>query len=636
MQLAGNLWVEGAYYLDVDELGQLRIVGPNNHLHFGSVGLYSSQFKIDLVYTQVDRLVVSGRLLASEFFLHDPALGHIRKVRELVKQPGKPPRPFEDIVKQHSTEVAPNYIGLRNTKNGQEVTYKRLYQSHWYGVVIQLTPDVKVVRHDRRRGFKLTSSQPEINFVITADTDNLPKNKLGVVTQVDPPIDTKFFGPQKHQIDFLLDRTALEINHLVKNNKTSGYDYGTVFPRDWMESADLGAGDLTPEAVRYMYEKAFEFIDTHGVGWHENIVGEYEFEKRRESSELSESLDNLVDRSSRIGSALQQLIGQVEHMYVIRNMIDIEPRYILGMQQIDAKDLGAQQIERLRRVASYIMMQAEINDLITFKKIPPLLRRHKGEEYYRAGDWRDSSSAYKLVHPVIAPYDVNVVFYPQALRLLVKHHQLLQVDKSMADKLLKKWERVKDWYRFENSDGTAAMSLALYDIKKNGDQLQYRKLTVNHTDEAYDFFYGQPSESEAVSFSKRLLSPDYFYTPSGPVVVGNLEPGYDTRNYHGRVIWSKQTAIAAVGLQRALKGSKGWSEQSKSIVQKALLSICQTSIDAFIKLGEAPELHYDLDGQPHLYSDQPDAEGPMNRVQLWSAVGARRIIKTYLEVCDGF
>ena len=40
MQLKPGLWIEGAYYVDFDNLGQLRIVGPNNHLHFGSVGVY--------------------------------------------------------------------------------------------------------------------------------------------------------------------------------------------------------------------------------------------------------------------------------------------------------------------------------------------------------------------------------------------------------------------------------------------------------------------------------------------------------------------------------------------------------------------------------------------------------------------
>lgn len=618
--------------MDIDELGQLRIVGPNNHLHFGSVGLYSSQFSIDLVYSQDNCLVVSGRFMAPELLLHDPALGHIRKIRELVKRSGKPPRKFEEIIKNHQTEVAPNYIGLEETKAGVEITYKRLFQNHWYGVRIQFTPDVKVDRHERRRGFKLSTTKPEINFVITADTDELPKNDLTLVTNVTPPINTVPFGNQKHQIDFLLDRTALEINHLVKNNKTSGYDYGTVFPRDWMESADIGADDLTPEAISYMYDKAFEFINTHGVGWHENIVGEYEFEKHQESSELSESLDNLVDRSSRIGSALQHLIGQVEQMYIIRNMIDIEPRYILSLKNLNPDTLDPDQIQRLRRVAAYILLQADINELITFKKIPPLLRRHKGDEYYRAGNWRDSGHAFKLVHPVIAPFDVNAVFYPQALRLIHKYHEILHVDKDKVQTLRKKWDKVKDYYKFTNTDGIEAYALALYDIHNTDGKLSYRKLAVNHTDEAYDLFYGQPSETDAVSFAKRLLSPEYFYTASGPTLVGNHEEGYSTRNYHGRVIWTKQTALIVGGMQRMLDTDNNWSVASRQVITKALVATAEASIAAFVKLGEAPELHYDLDGVPHSYNDQPKAEGPMNRVQLWSAIGARGIIRSYLQV----
>ena len=48
-------------------------------------------------------------------------------------------------------------------------------------------------------------------------------------------------------------------------------------------------------------------------------------------------------------------------------------------------------------------------------------------------------------------------------------------------------------------------------------------------------------------------------------------------------------------------------------------------------MGAIPELHYDDNGTPRLYTDQTATEGTMNLVQLWSAMGARCIIRAYLK-----
>lgn len=633
MQLQKDLWIEGAYYLDIDHLGQLRIVGPNNHLHFGTVGLDRDKFAIDEVYSQRGELVVKGRLTTNEIFIHDPVVAHIMKVRYFIDKPGPKPS-FEEVVKHNPADLAPNYIGLRFTEQGYQVDYKRLYHKHWYGVKLTFAPGVNVNRSERKRGFNIKSEvSSEIPFVIITEADQKPQSDLEQVVS-GKGIDTKSFGKDSHQIDQLLDRTAIEITHLVRSHKTSGFEYGTVFPRDWMESADLGHNDLTAEAVRYMYHKAFEYVSPQGIGWHENVVGEFEFEKHQEVTDLNASVDALIDQSSRIGAALKDLISQVEELYVIRNMVDIEPRYIIGLEDLKAGQFSDTDIERIRRVARYILVQADANTLITFKKIPPILRRHKHDEYSFSGNWRDSKHGFLMVHPVIAPYDVNVVFYPQALRVIQAHAKLLQVDKTKVEALVKKWSKVKDWYRFTNHDGIPGFALALYDVKPAGEGINFKKLEVNHIDEAYDHFYGQPTEEDIINFCRRLRSPNYFYTESGPILVGARDKGYDTTHYHGKVIWTKQTAYVVAGLYKQLKSpsAKRWKASTRKLVTLAIAETALASIKAFLKLGAVPELHYDLRGKPHFYNDQEGAEGPMNMVQLWSAIGARRIIKTYLEV----
>jgi hypothetical protein len=632
LQLQTDLWIEGAYYVDFDKFGQLRIVGPNNHLHFGSVGIYKNQIAIDSVYSEDQELVIKGRLLASKLFFHDPAIGAIPHVRHFTDRPGHQGMPFDEIIRRDPADLAPNFIESEVERSGYEIIYKRLYQRHWYGVRLELAPGVSIDRHERRRGYMLTTNDADIGFTLTTDTDQRPGRPLERVVRA-KPYGTNVFGRLKPQVDRLMDRTAIEITHLVNANKTSGFDYGTVFPRDWMEAADLGQYGLEPEAIRYMYHRAFEFVNPQGVGWHENIVGEFEFEKKQEMTQLSTSLDDLVERSSRIRSALQELIGQVEEMYVIRSMIDIEPRYVLGLGVLSIEDLGGVDIERLRKVARFILLQAEHNELITFKKMPILLRRHKHDEYYLSGNWRDSEAAFKRIHPVVAPYDVNVVFYPRALELIRRHAQMLQVDPERADKLVHKWAQVREWYRFTNPDGLPAYGLALYDIRPGPRGLRHKLMAVNHTDEAYELFYGTPTEAEVASFARRLLSPKYFYTKSGPLVVG-VGQGYNTTQYHGEVIWTKQTAYIVAGLSRQLTRGEheDWKMSTLKLIRRAALKTAIVSIRAFVKLGEIPELHYDRDGQPRPYDDQPNAEGPMNKVQLWSAVGARRIIKEYIRI----
>lgn len=626
------MWIEGSYYVDFDTLGQLRIVGPNNHLHFGSVGLTQDQIKIISTYSEHGQFVIEGQLMTDQIFLHDPAIGHIRRVRDLTEIPNKETPSFAQVYRRYPTDLAPNYIGVELTSDGYEISYKRLYQEHWYGTKLLLAPDVTVRRHDRKRGYQLTTKMPAISFKLSTICDQLPDSRLSNVLAGEP-LDTSPFAERQSDIDHLLDRTNFEITHLVKNNKTSGFDYGTVFPRDWMESADLGAGDITPNGLAYMYHKAYEYINPQGLGWHENVVGELEYEKEQEIRGLNHSLDDLVDQSNRVGHSLRELVNQITEMYIIRNMVDIEPRYLFALSTLRQKDMTSRDLEQAKKVARFILLQADHNRLITFKKIPKLLRRHKYDEYYGAGNWRDSETAFKNIHQVIAPYDVNVVFYPRALQLIAEHAKNLGADVGHVKELQAKWQQVRDWYRFENRDGKSAYALGLYEIGDDPDKTHPKQLKVNHLDEAYDLFYNQPSRADVISFAKRILDPKYFYTKSGPTIVGAGD-GYNTSQYHGRVIWTKQTAFAVAGLERQLERAKSsrWSMADRTVIAKAALKTAEASIEAWLRLGSIPELHYDRGGVPHFYNDQPATEGPMNFVQLWSAVGARRIIRSFLEV----
>ncbi len=613
MKLGDNYWLESAYYIDIDHHGQLRIAGPNNHLYFGSVNVVPADFAVDLVTSnRQNELEIHAHFKKSKLFWHDPAMGPMLRVRSFIEPPAKTKPSFAKAIKQSPSSLLPQFVGGSLTKKGFELNYRRFFDENWYGTKLIFDPDVKVVRQPSRQGYNLESGG-KIKFTLI--TENSTSSKPAI-TKIFPAgkSETKLMGILKYETEFL-----------VRYNRTSGFDFGTVFPRDWMEAADLGGGDLLPAAVRYMYSQALKLVSPAGVGWHENIAGELEAETNSNQSELPASLEALLEKENRLGRLMQQMMHKLQESYVIRNMIDIEPHYILGLQQFSPSDLPRSDQDRLRRSARYLVAQAESNQLITFKKIPELFRRHRTEEYYQAGNWRDSERAYKMIHPVIAPYDVNVVFYPEALKLLLKHARWFGLSRSKLRGLVEKWQGNKDLYRFENPDGKSAMALALFDVIELKGKLRYRRLEVNHIDEAYELFYGSSVETDLVSFCDRLLDKNYFFTPAGPTLVG-ADDGYTTLDYHGRVSWTKQTAFVTAGLVKQLR-SRRFSPKTNALIEKALEATCKAGISALEKLG-ATELHF-YNGKPQYYDDQPRAEGPMNKVQLWSAVGARQIEHDY-------
>jgi hypothetical protein len=634
MQLTGDLWIEGAYYVDFDHQGQLRIVGPNNHLHFSPVGLYKDKdLTVNQVYCHEGNVRVEGEFNQRELFFHDPAMGHIRKVRDAIEHKGTHNSTFAEVSARKPLELAPNYIGVEQTATGQAIVYKRLYGRHWYGVIMHFPDGVELVRDQSHYGFKIKAPEgvAKIKFVLEPGSDHIPAVGPKTVLRSGQP-DFNALGENSKMADWLWQRAGVEINHMVQYRKTSGIYFGTVFPRDWMESADLGALDLVPTARRFMYHESLSHVDRRGVGWHEDIVGEYRYEERRQLAKIAASLEEVTENGQRAQGRLKALATRAKAGYINRFMVDIEPRYMLGLDVILSRPTKEHDLSRIQRVAKYVIHEADRKDLITFKRIPDLFRRHRHDEYFSNGNWRDSNEAFKKVHPILAPYDVNVVFYPQALRAILKYAETLQVDGTKVKQLIDKWDRTRDWYKFINPDGTPGFAMALYDVRYQDKGLVYKKLTVNHTDEAYGFFYGQPPEDEVVAFCQRLLDPKYFYTPSGPTIVGAGD-GYNTTQYHGQVIWTKQTALVVGGLHRQLNlHEKTWKPGTAKLVQEALLRTAADSMQAWLKLNSIPELHYDHLGEPHHYSDQPQVEARPNRVQLWSAIGARRIMRAYVDI----
>jgi hypothetical protein len=629
MRLEEGLWLEGAYYIDHNPEGELRLVGPRNHLYYGSTGLAGGQLRVLDVSPRGHEIEVRLELKPGQSFIPDPAMGHIRRVRQYTQKINQADLTFAQAEQAHPGELHPNQVSTEIKDDRLTVTYLRRYGRDYYGTRLQW-PHARLTRDDDRHGFYLSDTEPT-SLTITTITSAPAPAYHGPLLQ-----------PSNYQLDRLdpywrgyaqglLDRTTAEIDHLVRHGKTSGYDYGTVFPRDWMESADLLGADLAPAGLRHMYAESLRHVNDSGTGWHEDVVGEFKYERDEEIDHLSHNLGEFITPDHPLNQSFRRLFDQLDELLIRRHMIDIEPRYLLGLRTIPPGTFNAATLDRLRRIARFVIQRAQSEDLITFNKVALPFRRQRGNEYYLQGNWRDSDLAFKQIDPLIAPFDVNVVFYPQALRAIREYHELLQIDAARADQAIAKWNRVRDWYRFTNPDGRPAFALALYGLSHQDGRLRYHQMRVNHLDEASDQFYGEPSEAEAKSFAERLLSPQYFFTPSGPILVGH-DQGYDHSYYHGEVIWAKQAAYAIAGVERSLQRGRReqWSPDTLAILRAALIATSEACLQAFRTLGAIPEVHYDDHGTPRLYNDQPKPEGVMNKIQLWSAAGARRILQSYL------
>lgn len=583
------------YYFDLDLLNQFRLTGPENHLLLGM------SFPADVVVKIVeyelieDQLEIKLELNTDRLEMPLPLVTDIRTLRsftEVVK-----PRPsYAQLSEQGREELLPKSI-RHLTKSKQTIlefsnTFKDESGSiKQYGAQLIFPNTCSTTVKNRRM---LIECARPLRFTIRALTNIKVSNSLGKRIFLNDHIAASekiSLATQK-----LADVSQLHTEHLIRSNKTSSFEYGTIFPRDWIESADLGQGDLTPETIDYMYEKSLGYVSEEGEGWHEEVVGEYRTKFTNESE--------LIDRK----------------------MIDIEPRYILGLRRVSKRFLTKEENQiKLKAVAKYVLRQAQENELLSFKRIAG-----SEDEYYVVGNWRDSVYGFPNHKPPLSPYDVNCVFYPLALEVILDYADFFDIDNTRELKaLIARWHQQKDKFRLYHGSEIIGYSLALHGKK-------HKPLPIAQLDESYDLFYGEPSLEEIVSFAKKLLDENYFYTPAGPLLVAADEEDFTTEQYHGKVIWPKQAAYAVAGLGRQFRRGlkESWPWPVMEIIRDALLRTAEACFHGWEELNAVPELYY-YDAQEkraRFYTDQPQYEGQMSMIQLWSSVGCRRIIREYRDI----
>ncbi|MDQ3238978.1 MAG: hypothetical protein M3P33_00500 [bacterium] len=573
-----KFWFAGGYYIDLDEYGQLRIAGPGNHLFCGFT--LPKPFNISKIRQTKNRLKLQIKFSATELILHQPIMGDIRSVRSVTETANTPRPTFAQMQNLYPGQFMPTETVSKETST-PKIIFIRKFSEYKYGFELSTTKSAKIIKSDNLYHI-VSSSEVVINISCFFD---FPSEKIQFRHLMLNGLIKNSFTLMPSEIQNLVERSEEELGHLLSYAKTSSYEYGTVFPRDWMESAELGIGDLSKSTIEEMYAQALKNVTSDGLGWHEDVIGEL-------AEKFKQKGEDIIDR----------------------RMVDIEPRYMLGLSRLSPQFLKKNNnISKLRSAARYVVGQAQSCNLINFKD--PLV-----------GNWRDSPGAFKNVKGKIAPFDVNAVFYPAALAQILQHHSILHIEPEIVLPLIKKWQQISQSYKFIDQSGESGFALCIYGDKQ-------KILSVHHTDEAYLMLYGWPSREDVASFARRTLNTEYFYTESGPIIVGKHQ-GYSTSMYHGEVIWPKQSALVVAGLKRQLDRAfyEEWPFEMIILLRTATTQTAKNSIKAFIELDSIPELYYDNSGHPKRYDTQTIRDGQVSYIQLWSTIGFRRILRDLIYV----
>jgi hypothetical protein len=588
-------FIKGNFYFDIDSYNQLRVTGPENHLLFGATFHPTSGIEIVSYKLIKGQLQIIIQFEKKEIDLAIPLVCDIRTLRSYIET--KTPKPsYEQLVERQTDTVMPREISAKSTKFYNKIQFINEYfvenhEKKYYGSEIIVRKPVDIYVEDNR--LHISGKEPLKITIRTLTNLEINSKSLKALFRHRTSIEENLLDPE---ILRLYKDSKDQIKHLIKSKKTSSFEYGTIFPRDWIESADLGLKDLTTDTIDYMYDQSMQFISEFGEGWHENAVGEFKYKTEKIFQEID------------------------------RRMIDIEPRYILGLKRVSKKFLTSEiHHQKLLHVSKFILENARSKQLITFKK-----STEDESEYLILGNWRDSSLAYPKHKQPLAPYDVNCVFYPQCLRIIREYSDYFEIDDlDELDKLIAKWDNQKIKFRLYHTEEILGYSLALHG-KKN------IPLTNLHLDESYDLFYGNPSLEEVISFAIKVVDPEYFYTPVGPLLVAADDEDFSSENYHGRVIWPKQAAFTVAGLTKQyFRGLReNWQEPVLHTIRDAVIKTSEACFRGWKELGAVPELYFYDESTNHakLYTDQQNYEGQMSLIQLWSSIGCRRIIHDYISV----
>ncbi|HRP36886.1 MAG TPA: hypothetical protein PLS50_03685, partial [Candidatus Dojkabacteria bacterium] len=230
-------FIKGNFYFDIDSYNQLRITGPENHLLFGATFHPTSGIEISSYKLNKGQLQIELQLEKREINIAVPLVCDIRTLRSFVE--GINPKPsYEQLVDRKIEKVIPREISSKSTKLYNKIQFVNEYfveedGKKYYGSEIIVKKPVKIDIENNR--LRIIGEEPLKITIRTLTNLGINTKSLKSLYRQRLPIPKNLLDGE---ILELYKNSKAQIKHLITSKKTSSFEYGTIFPRDWIESAD--------------------------------------------------------------------------------------------------------------------------------------------------------------------------------------------------------------------------------------------------------------------------------------------------------------------------------------------------------------------------------------------------------------
>src|SRR5579862_5186743 len=112
MQLQSDLWIEGPFYVDFNAHGELRIVGPGNHIYCGLPGVGRESFSVDDVKLVGGQLHLLLQFETKSVTLLDPVVRDVRLIRRLTEGGMSLGPSFAQLIQRDYHRVGPEVVEI--------------------------------------------------------------------------------------------------------------------------------------------------------------------------------------------------------------------------------------------------------------------------------------------------------------------------------------------------------------------------------------------------------------------------------------------------------------------------------------------------------------------------------------------
>jgi hypothetical protein len=474
-------------------------------------------------------------------------LGNIRHIRD-----------YEGAEKRKPSEINET----ATLSDPQTLKLERvLTPEHRYSMTVQALGAGQIFKKGKDGHWRIEQKKPSpIEFAVTAETSEPPLTPFSAEQLLKPDVLKAMDPLAVFRLQFLSYREKF---------LAGSWRYLNFFFRDTALSTRLMFEALQPEAVETALTSIFERMNDKGELAHEEALSDFAYYlsgQKGEGSFLPVLDFKMIDNDFMLAPL------------VLRYFNSVEPER--AKRFLERKLAGGKTIRRSLRVNLVHVLDEAAK--FTAEPVARNLVRFKNGEV--VGQWRDSEFAF-LKEPAVAPFDVNVALVPSALAAASEffnsdRYGLHESENGRrAAESLKVWsEKAAGLFQMEVPAAKARILAVKFSrslkikaprvdlkqpikyfaigLKSNGEPIP-----VMNSDEAAYLVFGRPTEQQLNEIADRVLLPfPYGLSSSVGILISNTafadaktQKFYTRDHYHGLLVWGREQAMFALGLEEQLK-----------------------------------------------------------------------------------